>query len=386
MENKSARALTCPECGGDFSASDLLDGDSVVTCLGCGKKFSTSEIFHQSTDEKVEEIRARAYTDVEKDRTKAYKEVEQGKQKLEYEKIKHENDKAEKTEKEKEIAIFKKSKFRKVLIVFIVISIFMTIGAFNNQKVLAGIVASAMIVLFSLAFLMGNNVITEKKKNFRLVPAILAFVLFIPYGVLNVGLDGLQSGESFEWSEVTLSECLPEPAKTYGEIISNSDDYLCIDICDISEKDYKNYVGSCKEFGYTIDAENTSFSYEAYNNIGYKLRIHYSDYSDEYTIYLYAPVKNNDIVWANIEIMKYLPTPTSNKGEISYEYNTSFSVSVLNITKEAYDAYVIECMNKGFTIDYSKGDTYFRGNNSDDYYVSLEYEGFNTMSIYIKKN
>lgn len=386
MENKSARALTCPECGGEFSASDLLDGDSVVTCLGCGKKFSTSEIFHQSTDEKVEEIRARAYTDVEKDRTKAYKEVEQGKQKLEYEKIKHENDKEEKAEKEKEIAIFKKSKFRKVLIVFIVISIFMTIGAFNNQKVLAGIVASAMIVLFSVAFLMGNNVITEKKKNFRLVPAIIAFALFIPYGVLNVGLDGLQSGEYFDWTEITLSEYLPEPTKAYGEIISNSDDYLCVDICDISEKDYKNYVSSCKELGYTIDAENTSSAYEAYNNEGYKLRVYYSDYSKEYTIYLYAPVKKNDIIWANIEIMKYLPTPTSNKGEISYEYNTSFSVSVLNITKEDYDAYVIECMNKGFTIDYSKGDTYFRGNNSDDYYVSIEYEGFNTMSIYIKKN
>ena len=114
MENKSARALTCPECGGDFSASDLLDGDSVVTCLNCGRKYSTSEIFHQSTEEKVEEIRSRAYTDVEKDRMKAYTEVEEGKRKLEHERLQFEYEKLKQKNKEKQQK--ERSKHLKVII------------------------------------------------------------------------------------------------------------------------------------------------------------------------------------------------------------------------------------------------------------------------------
>ena len=122
MEKRSASALVCPECGGEFAASDLLDGDSVVTCLNCGKQFSTSEIFHKSTDERVEEIRSKAYTDVEKDRTQAYRDVEEGKRKIEYERMKREFDREDKQEQEKEVKAFKKSKFRIVLIISIVFS------------------------------------------------------------------------------------------------------------------------------------------------------------------------------------------------------------------------------------------------------------------------
>ena len=76
MEKKSASALVCPECGGDFSASDLLDGDSIVTCLNCGKRFSTSSILKKSSEVEAEEIRSSAYRDVEHERTNAYREAE----------------------------------------------------------------------------------------------------------------------------------------------------------------------------------------------------------------------------------------------------------------------------------------------------------------------
>lgn len=76
MEKKSASALVCPECGGDFSAADLLDGDSIVTCLSCGRKFSTSTILRKNSEVEAEEIRSNTYRDVEHERTKAYREAE----------------------------------------------------------------------------------------------------------------------------------------------------------------------------------------------------------------------------------------------------------------------------------------------------------------------
>ena len=101
MERKSASSLVCPECGGDFSAADLLDGDSIVTCLNCNRRFSTSEILRKSSEVEAEEIRSSAYRDVENERTRAYREaeaektqayrdVEEGKRRLEAERLQYE--------------------------------------------------------------------------------------------------------------------------------------------------------------------------------------------------------------------------------------------------------------------------------------------------------
>lgn len=384
METKSAKSLTCPDCGGDFSAADLLDGDSFVTCLSCGKKFRTADILRQSNDEKVEEIRAKAYTEVEKDRTQAYREVEQGKRELERERFKWDTNKEEQAEKEKQLAVFKKSKYRKWLIAFIVLSLFLAIGGFGNGNTWAGIIAAAMMLLFSLAFLMGNNVIAEKTKNFRLIPTILAFAMFIPYSALTASENGI-GGEEFVWEDIALYQIIPEPQSNYGYIWSNEDDYLSIEIHKVTENDYKEYIKACKDIGFTIDGKTSSSSYGAYNEEGYKLRVSFSSYSNEYSIHLDDPVQRNTIVWNTIEIMKLLPTPTSNIGEISYEHNTSFRVYVVNVTKEEYNSYVNECMTKGFTIDYTKNDLTFWGDNSEGYHLSLEYEGFNTVSIQIQK-
>lgn len=110
MEKKSASALVCPECGGDFSASDLLDGDSIVTCLNCGRRFSTSSILKKSSEVEAEEIRSSAYRDVEHERTNAYREaeaertrayrdVEGEKRKVEYERIRLDYQKMKNKEK-----------------------------------------------------------------------------------------------------------------------------------------------------------------------------------------------------------------------------------------------------------------------------------------------
>lgn len=76
MQKKSASALKCPECGGKIAASDLLDGDSIVTCLNCDKKYRTSEVLRKSSEVEAEEIRTSAYRDIERERTQAYREAE----------------------------------------------------------------------------------------------------------------------------------------------------------------------------------------------------------------------------------------------------------------------------------------------------------------------
>lgn len=87
MERKSASALVCPECGGEFTLSDFMDGDDYVTCTNCNKKYFKDDILHKSTEERIEEIRNKTYSNVESERTRAYANVEEGKRKVESQKI-----------------------------------------------------------------------------------------------------------------------------------------------------------------------------------------------------------------------------------------------------------------------------------------------------------
>ena len=123
---------------------------------------------------------------------------------------------------------FKKSKFRIVLVAFAVISVLFCMLAFQNGRILAGIVSALMVGLFLTAFLMGSGVINERVRNFRLVPAILAFLLFVPYFSLsdsnNTNHNTEKTTERFDWPEAGLGLLLPEPETNIGEIIFDEAD------------------------------------------------------------------------------------------------------------------------------------------------------------------
>ena len=50
-------------------------------------------------------------------------------------------------------------------------------------------------------------------------------------------------------------------------------------------------------------------------------------------------------------------------------------------TQADYDKYVTACSDKGFTIDYDKGEKYYSADNADGYHLSLSYEGNNIMLV-----
>lgn len=76
-----------------------------------------------------------------------------------------------------------------------------------------------------------------------------------------------------------------------------------------------------------------------------------------------------------------LPAPKSKKGLFSHEYDDNFFVYIGDTDKADYDKYVNACAEKGFDVDYNKGDDYYHADNSDGWNLSLRYIGNNTMSI-----
>lgn len=278
---------------------------------------------------------------------------------------------------------FKKSNFRIVLVAFTVISVLFCMLAFQNGRILAGIVSVLMVVLFLTAFLMGSGVINERVRNFRLVPAILAFLLFVPYFSLSSNHDEqiLNTNDYTSWGDILLNEHAPEPIMTSARVMTNSNKKFYIYDIECSQGDYYDYVNACKKFGYDYEIiEEDETSFEAYNKDGYQIEV---SYITTLNVEVNAPMKMGQVEWPNSDIAKLIPQPKSLYGKIEWEHDYGFLIYIGNTTLSDYEEYVNSVYDSGFNIDYNKGDTYFWADNADGYHVSIDYEGFNTMFVRI---
>ncbi len=227
----------------------------------------------------------------------------------------------------------------------------------------------------------------RKKPKKPKKPIYKRWWFFVIIGIALIAIIGTaKSGEKTEkikWNEMVLGAQLPEPAVNKGLIHANSLETLYIEVKKDSDSQFANYIVACKEKGFTIDAKSTSTFYTAYNSDGYKLSL--SDYSKMFGIELKKPMEMSEISWPASKAGNQLPVPESTVGKFSSEHDDDFFVYIGNTSKESYSNYVKACSEKGFTVDYDKGDDYYRAKNSEGWSVSIKYEGFNIMSIDIDK-
>ena len=294
MEIKSSRPLICPDCGGEFSTSDLLDGDSVVTCINCSKKYNVSEILHKTVDERVEEIKQSAYKDVEtekiksfenieKDKTQAYREVEEGKRQIERERMQFEIAREEKEEKTKQVGVFKKSKLKIVIIILMIISVMFCAVAFKDGKLVAGIIAAVMTILFICCFLMGLGYIPEKIKGQQIITFIIACILFLPctftYTSLkpndlqgDIGLPDVVEMSEISWPQSSIAQIVPDlnlvMVKSSGKLITALL-FILVILLKMTTRNMLIYVGIVGLILIIVEARNT-FGRLTQTDINYK--------------------------------------------------------------------------------------------------------------------
>ena len=213
---------------------------------------------------------------------------------------------------------------------------------------------------------------------------IVLAVIVVIVAIVSIG-SGRNKGEKFVWSDLELSGFLPEPKSNVGEILTDSKEYLSIDIHKTSVDEYKNYLDECQSMGFTVDNDKQEYNYNAFNKEGYELSLWYNDSDKELHIALDAPMKMEMLKWPTSEIASLLPVPKSRIGSISWESSDGFFIYVGDTSKDDYAAYVDECSAKGFSVDYDKGDTYYYADNADGYHISLRYQGNNVMTIEIQQ-
>lgn len=209
---------------------------------------------------------------------------------------------------------------------------------------------------------------------------LIVFVCLL--AALLAGCGNKKGMEKIVWGDIVLSDILPEPPSSRGEVHKNTDSELWLDISGVTENQYNTYIDDCKEKGFTIDSEKDSFSYEAFNEDGYKLKLTcYGD--EEFSIEIESPMEMGQLKWPKSDIASLLPIPKSTIGVTKWEAEYGFVIYVGNTPINDFNEYADECAEKGFTVDYRRGDKYYYADNADGYQVSLNYTGNNIMFIRI---
>ena len=140
------------------------------------------------------------------------------------------------------------------------------------------------------------NIPKQKKKIKKrwIILGIIAIVVIA--GFINGKMDDMKDKkeknaerqQELEWpKDSALAQMLPTPDAKYGEVVSDSSDYLHVYIYDMDKKEFKDYVSKCKENGFIVDYSGSDTSYLAKNDNGYEVSLNYSDYDgQEVTIYI----------------------------------------------------------------------------------------------------
>lgn len=226
-----------------------------------------------------------------------------------------------------------------------------------------------------------------KLKRHGCLKTLLLFFVLAALAVFAAGLAPVvrmmmqMQGEALNWADYRLGEALPEIEGKKGTVDENDDSRLWLTVNKVALQERNAYVDACKAEGFTIESESFGSDYTAYNREGYKLHISYYSGLQEMHVILDAPMALGTLQWPQSELAKRIPAPGSTVGKLSWEREDGFLAYVGEMPVEAYDAYVQSCADAGFTVDYDKGERYYRAQDSDGFSLSVGYEGFGVMTV-----
>ncbi len=194
---------------------------------------------------------------------------------------------------------------------------------------------------------------------------------------------------SIEWPTTGLAVMLPKPSTEYGEVFSNSEDSFIAELTQTTSEDYFEYVDACKEYGYTVEADESQASYpyyNAYNEDGYFLSLSYYEDDETYDIALDGPIiePGSTFEWPTVGPALLIPQPSSNVGEIQKDSSDKFSVNVGEFSTEDFNNYIEECIAAGFNVDYNRTDTKYKALDENGNELTVEYKGCNVVFISIE--
>lgn len=213
---------------------------------------------------------------------------------------------------------------------------------------------------------------------------VLICILISLIGSVGQNDDVAHEMHTFEWNSVELGGLLPKPPSNKGEVNRNSDESLSIDIYEISDSRYKDYIQKCKGKGFMNDTIEEGNIITSYNSDGYCLALEYDTASNKMLLNLDAPMKMEEINLDDYELLKQLPAPPSSRGNIEQNTDEQLIIYFGDVPFAEYELYVTSCKESGFANDASEEDNKYTAENEEGYLLTAEYISYNILKISIK--
>ncbi|MBE5896020.1 MAG: hypothetical protein E7285_10225 [Lachnospiraceae bacterium] len=191
----------------------------------------------------------------------------------------------------------------------------------------------------------------------------------------------LLTGCADPWPESGLLSILPDPNAKKWELCYELEDSASAILLKATQSSYDSYITQIEEAGFTMDVRSTENTYQAFNEDGYQIHLHFFGLKKQIEIVLYAPVENNPITWPSTGLGALLPVPPSATGEIRLDSESMFCVSVTNISEEEFTEYANACIANGFENVSGLNEILLSAYNEDHVTLTVDYSGFNTMNI-----
>lgn len=220
------------------------------------------------------------------------------------------------------------------------------------------------------------------KKPFYKKWWFILLIIIVVIGAFN--FISKSRNEKFDWKEIELSDRLPKPKSNVGKVIVNDSDRLNMDVDKTTEKDYKTYIEKCQEVGYTVESEKEGDIYSAFDEEGFGLRLNHS--GERMYIELDAPEEMGTLNWPKSDIAALLPIPESTVGKVKSDSADGCFIYVGETSIDDFNAYADACAEKGFSVDYDRGEKFYKADDANGNQLSLAYEGNQVMSIDIRKS
>ncbi len=85
--------------------------------------------------------------------------------------------------------------------------------------------------------------------------------------------------------------------------------------------------------------------------------------------------------WPRGELGDKIPKPDSERGFVEWENASGFYLYIGGMDERAFRDYADRLYDAGFSVDYSRGETYYRADNADGDHVSIDYKGDGIVSL-----
>ena len=204
-------------------------------------------------------------------------------------------------------------------------------------------------------------------------------------GALMSKTTSSEKAEKINLKELKLGSKLGRlPKGNKGQISSNNEKELILNIPNITPKDYEEYIKQCRK-NFNIDERLVSGSFEAYDKDNYRLMLDYYEQRKTLKIYVISPNKNPEIKWPNTELAKTIPEIKSKSGIVGRTNQKELQLTIQNTTKADFAEYIERCKAAGYNLNSDqKEDSYF-AKDAQGNTLSLKYRSGREMSIIVIK-